>query len=239
MSAWNQGTTVTAKCWRNACGYRGTWDALTGMGLGYVPPAGEGREGYRVETLPLDVGMVGYLCQRYRLQESTLRHFGLRQYPGSGGVYVPCNALSGRSRGWILRWTNGNRPKCLGLPAPGHTHEPWQAWFTANHGLVVCVEDVFSAMRLWQQGTTAVAMLGVSLSDMKAAELSRYSDQVVIALDSDATARAIDAARRFNFAYRRLLGDDIKDMTEEQLTQWTTSLTSSLQASQTAKPTQS
>lgn len=241
VSAWNQGARITAKCWRNACSFRGTWDATTGMGLGYQGPGGDRDvpRGFRVDTLPLDATMVALLVDRYRLQEATLRHWGVRQYRGSGGVYVPCNGPTGRSRGWVLRRTDGTKPKVLSYPAPGHTHEPWQAWWPATPGLVVCVEDVFSAMRLWQAGTSAVAMLGVSLSDMKAAEIGRHYDQVAVALDSDATARAIEAARRYNFAYRRLLGADLKDMTEEQLTQWTISLTSSLRASRTVKPTQS
>jgi hypothetical protein len=239
VSAWHRGLTITAKCWRNACPFRGTWDATTGMGLGYTPPAsGDGRTGYRVDTLPLDQGMEAYLEGRYRLTGATLRHWGLRQYPGSRGVYLRCTGFSGGFRGWVLRWVDGTKPKTRSYPAPEATRQPWQAWFPSRPGLVVCVEDVFSAMRLWQQGTTAVAMLGVSLSDMKAAELSRHATQVVVALDSDATARAIEAARRYNFGYRRLLGDDIKDMTEEQLTQWITSLTSSVPASPAAPRTQ-
>lgn len=238
VSAWHQGLTITAKCWRNACGFRGTWDATTGMGLGYQAPAGgDGRTGFRVDTLPLDSWMVAFLDGRYRIREPALRHWGVRQYPGRGGVYVPCNSPTGLSRGWVLRRIDGSTPKVLSYPTHGHTHEPWQAWFPSTPGgLVVCVEDVFSAMRLWQAGTNAVAMLGVSLSDMKAAEIGRHYDQVAVALDSDATARAIEAARRYNFVYRRLLGADLKDMTEEQLTQWTISLTSSLPASRPVGP---
>lgn len=240
VSAWHKGLVITAKCWRNACPFRGTWDATTGMGLGYQAPAsGDARSGYQVDTLPMDRGMEAYLEGRYRLTGATLRHWGLRQYKGSRGVYLRCTGFSGRFRGWVLRWTDGTKPKTRSYPAPEAVHEPWQAWFPARPGLVVCVEDVFSALRLWQQGTTAVAMLGVSLSDMKAAELNRHATDVVVALDSDATSRSIEAARRHYFRYRRLLADDIKDMTEEQLDQWTISLTSSPQASPIAKPTQS
>lgn len=239
VSAWHKGTTITAKCWRNACSFRGTWDATTGMGLGYTPPAGDGPTGYQVDTLPMDDRMVAYLGHRYRLTEATLRHWGMRQYPSSRGVYLRCTGFSGAFRGWVLRWTDGTKPKSRSYPAPEAARQPWQAWYPAAPGLVVCVEDVFSALRLWQQGTTAVAMLGVSLSDMKAAELRRHATQVVVALDSDASARSIEAARLHNFAYRRLLDADIKDMTEEQLAQWTISLTSSLHPSQAGPLTQS
>jgi DNA primase len=102
------------------------------------------------------------------------------------------------------------------------------------------VEDVFSALRLWQSGTTAVALLGTSLSDLKAAEIRRHAvGPVVVALDSDASARAINAARLHHFTYRRLLDADIKDMTEEQLDQWKILLTSSGPVSPIAKPMQS
>jgi len=237
VSAWHNGSTITAKCWRASCTFRGTWDATSGMGLGYTGPRNGQRQGFHVDTLPLDPGMVAYLTSRYRLQEGLLAHFGVRQYHGSGGVYVPCNGPTGRFRGWVLRRTDGTLPKVRSYPSPGR--EVWQAWFpaTATTNLVVCVEDVFSAMRLWQAGVSAVAMLGVSLSDMKAAELRRHAGVVVVALDADATVQAIEAARRYNFSYRRLLGPDIKDMTEEQLTTWITTLTSSLRVSPADAPT--
>jgi hypothetical protein len=137
----------------------------------------------------------------------------------------------------VLRRIDGTRPKVLGYPAPQAAGMAWLAWFRAKPGVTVVVEDVFSAMRLWQVGITAAALLGTSLSEAKAAELRRRNPRVVVALDDDASATAIEAARRHQFEYRRLLGDDLKDMTEEQLTEWITTRISSQPVSPAAPPT--
>jgi DNA primase len=101
---------------------------------------------------------------------------------------------------------------------------------------VVAVEDVFSALRLWQAGVNAVSLLGTSLTPTKMAELRRNAGTIVLVLDADAAGRAIDSALRFSIHVRALMGADIKDMTEEQLRLWIASLTSSLPASSLEPP---
>jgi DNA primase len=139
------------------------------------------------------------------------------------------------ARGCVLRRLDGGRPKVRSYPAADYPLDaPWLAWFhdarLSARGPLVVVEDVLSAMRLEQAGHSAVSLLGTGLSEAKALELRRWCRTVVIALDADAIGRAISHALRHSFEVRRL-ATDIKDMTEEQLTQWTTSLYSSLPAS--------
>lgn len=239
LSAGKDGLRLWARCWRAKCGWFAAWDGTARVGLGYQHPAGVGRHRQVTlqDTLPVGPPVQSVLEGRYGLQEATWRHFGLRQYQGSRGVYVPIYGPSGASVGWVLRWVDGTKPKVRTYPGPGLAPgAPMVAWFTAElGGLVVCVEDVFSAMRLWERGITAVALLGVNLNPAKVAQLRAYGDTLVIALDADASAHAISQALKYRLAYRRL-AIDIKDMTEDQLTTWTTCLPSSPRVSNPAKP---
>lgn len=244
LLAWRDGVALRAKCKRAKCGRYGAWDAVD---LGMVPldpaklPPGKR---YWVNTLPLVDATLAALQARYRLQASTIVHYGLRQGPGGKAAYCPVYGPTGQSRGVVRRWLDGTLPKVKGYPSHDHPEgAAWQAWFHApskartnlNGGLVVCVEDVFSAMRLWERGITSVALLGVSLTPVRVAELRRFAASIVVALDADAWPLAISSALRFHVEARRV-EPDIKDMTEEQLTTWITALFSSLQPSVPAMP---
>lgn len=236
LIAWRDGVTLHAKCKRAKCGEYGAWDSVD-LGMRPVEP-GKLPQGRRfvVNTLPLTDATLAALEARYRLRASTIVHYGLRQGPGGKAAYCPVYGPTGQPRGWVRRWLDGTKPKVKGFPSHDHPEgAAWMAWFPApsketaklNGGLVVCVEDVFSALRLWEQGITAVALLGVSLTPVRVAELRRFAASVVVALDADAWPLAISSALRFHVEARRV-EPDIKDMTEEQLAQWISALYSSL-----------
>lgn len=238
LLAWREGTQLRAKCKRAKCGRYGAWDAVT-LGMApfdpsRVPP----DKRYVVNTLPLAEATVAHLQARYGLRTETISHFGLRQGPGARACYCPVYGPLGQPRGWVRRWLDGTLPKVKGYPAHDHPQgAPWMAWFSAavRPPLVVLVEDVFSALRLWQRGVTAVALLGVSLTPVKMAELRKpWVGDIVIALDADAFALAISDALRFHIHVRRV-EPDIKDMTEEHLISWITDLHCSLHVSPPAR----
>lgn len=82
------------------------------------------------------------------------------------------------------------------------------------------VEDQFSAMRLWQEGLSAVALLGTHINHERAVEISSVSSDVFLALDKDATAKSIGYAAQFRYAFNAkvvALSKDIKDMGQEEL----------------------
>jgi hypothetical protein len=238
LLAWRDGTALRAKCKRAKCGQYGAWDSIN-LGMQPLVPGRvvPGRR-YVVNTLPLAEATVAALQARYRLQPETMLHFGLRQGPGARACYCPVYGPQGQPRGWARRWLDGTLPKVKGYPSHEHPEgAAWMAWYSVvpRPYLVVCVEDVFSAMRLWEVGVSAVALLGVSLTPIKMAELRRFAGSIVVALDADAFALAISAALRFHINVRRI-EPDIKDMTEEQLATWTKDLSSSLPVSTPGTP---
>jgi hypothetical protein len=219
------GLSLSASCWRNKCGAWGKWgpdEVETGPTVDTFR-----RKAYDPETLPLSDACIADVEGRYAVHSRTLVALGVRMMAGAAALYVPVRNPLGESRGWARRRLDGLSPKAAGLPN-AHHQGAWLAWFPRSPvGRVVAVEDVLSAMRLWQEGWNAVALLGTSLSGGKVSELRRFSQDVVVALDADAAHRAIGHGLNYDLHVRRL-SLDIKDMTKEQLTQWLTSLSSSL-----------
>lgn len=231
-----------AVCHRNKCGkvYRWGPGELDQAGVLTAHAPEPFRRPLAPGTIPLTDACQAHVEARYGLQRSTIQAYGCRTISGQGALYVPVRGPTGAIRGCVLRRIDGARPKVRSYPdATQPPDAPWLAWFHTpgvvgwNHGArrpCIVVEDVLSAMRLEQAGHSAVSLLGTGLSDAKALELRRWCPTIVVALDADAIGRAISHALRHSFEVRRL-ASDFKDMTEEQLTQWTTSLYSSLPAS--------
>lgn len=249
MTAGRKGLELRARCWRNKCGWWGRWDLMDVGGLPHPRASTAGTHGarYALDTLPLADATRDALEARYAVTAASLRRYGLRQSAGARAAYCPVQGPAGGFRGWVRRWLDGTKPKVKSYPADGFADgEAWQAWFhppgglfekAQGEGLVVCVEDVFSAMRLAQVGIPAVSLLGISLSPTKVAELRQYAGTIVVALDEDAYGRAIDYGLRYMVTVRRL-DTDIKDMTTEQLDLWTNCLFSSLRLCPPVMPAQ-
>lgn len=87
---------------------------------------------------------------------------------------------------------------------------------------VVVVEDQISAIRVWQLGIPAVALLGTHMNMRRIRAIQRIgTDGVVIALDEDATDKAFAMAQRWSLAFKScrvaMLDTDIKDMDDEEI----------------------
>ncbi len=111
--------------------------------------------------------------------------------------------------------------------------EPWQCWYTVpGASALVIVEDQISALRLCQEGVSALALLGTLLSPEKTDQIRKYfvdphlqaglpSPTIVLALDKDATSTAI----RYRKQYGGYLGNfnviflskDIKNLPENEV----------------------
>ena len=137
-------------------------------------------------------------------------------------------------RGYVRRaYRKGSYPKAL----VGRTEDKPLVSFhyadvggTAAYsvGRVVCVEDIPSATRLALAGMNAIALLGCTPSDEvldligNTARKVLWTD-IVFALDADASRQAIRLVRQYSMrgaARAQFLTKDVKNMTEEELTQW-------------------
>lgn len=120
----------------------------------------------------------------------------------------------------------GERPKSLTFCES--TRAAPLSWFFSLGVVdeVFVVEDQLSALRLAQEGTTAVALLGTTFNHERALEVAHVADgkPIYLSLDRDATHKAVEYVKQFryagNFQLRPLTGPDIKDMTTDELQAW-------------------
>ncbi len=200
-----------------------------------------------VESPPREVR--AYLSSRYRIRSETLDYFGVGWSPACESpaepqanrvarLVVPVLRPDGSNGGLVARAIEPtDEPKSLtyiprsgcmswfrtAVSAPSPKSESPASLYVAGSisSQIWVVEDQFSAMRLWQESCVAVALLGTHLNHERAIEISSVNpDRVIIALDKDATAKAVGYAQQFRYALNLqvvALSQDIKDLDEESL----------------------
>jgi len=88
----------------------------------------------------------------------------------------------------------------------------------------VLVEDQISAIRLAQEGVDSISLMGTHLPEESAAYIRQITGSLIICLDKDATLVAYEHRKTYSLMFNRLtvlpLQRDIKDMTNEELTEW-------------------
>jgi hypothetical protein len=226
-------------CFRGKCGARGFVRSGTLDASSRTRVSGESdkkRKDYERPITATPPEVRERLYSRYRIRSETLDYFGVGWSPACESstepqanrvarLVVPVLRPDGSNGGLVARAIEPtDEPKALTyIPRPG-----CMSWFRApevgrllEHPLAWVVEDQFSAMRLWQEDVTAVALLGTHLNHERAIEISSVNpDRVIIALDKDATAKAVGYAQQFRYALNLqvvALRQDIKDLDEESL----------------------
>ena len=129
---------------------------------------------------------------------------------------------AGQLRGHILRTLPGesNLPKAETYK---ELNEPFAGWFwteTSSKKKIILVEDCLSAIRAARQ-FYSVALLGTNLSMDNMMELLKFSDHLVLALDKDATKKALDYQQKYKFIAPQLavaiLDKDLKHLPDNEI----------------------
>lgn len=187
---------------------------------------------YRGETYPLTEEHLAYFESRYELPAYIA--FPLIRI-GSGGRYLlPIYAPDGSERGMVSRvpW-DGSPLTCTDtFPKADTFRSKWGPVQSHYHGRfdnegssLILVEDQLSAIKLSAYGYNSVALLGKPTSLIgtyggadrvaEIAKRAREADEVVVALDADATDEAFKFVRKWGAAFRRcrvaILSKDLKD----------------------------
>lgn len=185
---------------------------------------------YTGEILPLRDEDLAYFADKYELN-IPLRAAGRIKRSGDGRYVLPIFDPRGQERGVVIRqpWPgaplkyHGTGPKAdtyRSAPGPVQSH-----YGTSWRGVLVLVEDQLSAIKLAAYGYDSVALLGTPADKIgtyggqdRVAEINkraRTHDEVIVALDSDATDAAFQFVRKWGSAFRRIrvaiLERDLKD----------------------------
>lgn len=207
------------------------------------PMAGDTESLLRVYTgtrLPLREEDREFFADRYELNEP-FGLTGLIQRSVSGRYLLPIWDTKGLIRGIVARIPWEGAPQWTSEPAIGtkaityrHLWGPVQSHYAGSYdgsGSLVLVEDQLSAIKLASRGWDSVALLGTPAdvvgtyggSDRVAeiATRARTHDEVIIALDADATDASFRFVRKWGSAFRQIriaiLSRDIKDTPANQL----------------------
>ncbi len=154
---------------------------------------------------------------------------------------MPIRRPHGSPRGYVLRapWRDSPLHIATHIPARKaltymHVAEPVQSFYLRPYTVgslvpassLVLVEDQLSAIKLYQLGYNSVALLGVpnkgNIGADRVAEISRVpASEVIVALDSDATAEAFNFVRQWGAAFTHsrvaILTKDIKDTPSDEI----------------------
>lgn len=216
-------------CHRASCPFRGSEWGPCRVGELYTrtpsPRGVTGRDYIRTSS-PLPDKYREMFTEKYSLEINTLAHWGIGWAEEDKRVVMPVRNRQGEDIGAQLRSYEGANPKTI-----THTEACAVAWYarTGDTRHLIIVEDQVSAMRLWQRGVSAVALLGTHLNEEMVSEIRKTKfKSVVIALDNDAIAKSVQFVIKFRSYLPMLLlpiSKDIKDQTERELTTTLSSLT--------------
>ena len=205
------------KCHRASCGLSGkklAWGAIHAASNVKKPPRGftGALEALHAEHLEALLGKFGiWAPDNWRWAAESAR------------IYMPILGPDWKHRGAILRNLpdDTRQPKTLTFKL--ETDDPWMHWMDSpdsHEYSPVVVEDMFSAAKLQQSGVPAVCILGTHLGLDKVREILQHKDGAILALDKDATSKAVQYAVQYkhlvNFEVWQL-DRDLKYETEERI----------------------
>lgn len=220
-------------CHRASCGVRGYVEG----GLNVLPmigaePVGRKDRVYTGPVLPLTLDDFRYFDTRYELGATDVAG---KIYRSFDGRYILPIFWRGEDRGYVLRKPWEGAPveqPWKGKKADVYLHDsettqqalyydleldtPGNPSHYAYIRRVVIVEDQLSAMKAAKQNLLGVALLGSTLNLEKVREIQRLRpDEVIFALDTDATSLSFKYAREFGTAFKQsrvaILDRDLKD----------------------------
>jgi len=164
------------------------------------------------------------IARSYSLTYHETNYYRLSIDQESGRLVIPVMGPQEQFRGHILSNLPGatTKPKSLIYKI---LDEPFAAWFwptTAKREKIVVVEDCISAMRVGRQ-YVAVALMGTNLNIENMLEILKYSDNMVLALDKDATQKALHYQHKYKFMCPAMqvamLEKDLKWLSDAEITE--------------------
>jgi hypothetical protein len=207
------------KCHRASCGKSGFIPTIASS-LPTTPQREERRKTrpYTGEYLPLNGTEIQFFYDEYGLEYKEICDFSYD--PRTGRIVQPWHTVLGHLGGHILRGYHGQKPKSLtywnndGVPMVDYYIKfPWDR-------SIWLVEDQLSAIKLSRFENSA-ALLGAYISPEVAEDIRKNFHTVYLALDNDATIKAIEQTLTYNLYFRNfrvvVLSKDVKNMNNDEI----------------------
>lgn len=218
---------IAFKCWRASCGFKGK------IGKGSVSrnlgKTNEDRTKFTPRpfldpyfSLPPDIERELY--HRYGISRELLRTNGVKYCRNRDRLIMPVFDINGDQYGIVAkRWTHGDgEDKVLNHFVKEKVRLHWPKGFSKEHGKCrsIIVEDILSALSL-QHYYSTIALLGTELSPEAAEQIRSKTDSIILALDPDATHKAVQIKQRYALLFKEIkiitLPRDPKDCSIEEI----------------------
>lgn len=226
------GGRVFGKCYRAKCGQSYVFTKGEYVHTDNQPkkvPVFTPREFDRLEDCTkLPSCVVSKIYNDHKISEEQLQTEGVLWYPRKKSLVFPVYDKHGEQFGYMTKVfykteSNKTAPKWITYFDRPTTrmHYPYGYSYCDKYKSIVIVEDILSAIRL-SSFVRSVAILGTSLGDMQAVELSEHTDRLIIALDPDAIGKAYSMKKKYNSLFSGgirvcILKDDPKDYKDDGL----------------------
>lgn len=187
-------------CHRASCGFRGKKPVWGVIELADRAAPKKQPKVFQGELTALPSPALQWFKEQFDLNPEDLRDWKFA--PEKNRISIPYFALNGKFRGMILReWREKLEPRNLVYKYAAD--EPFIGWVHPNPLQVpVIVEDAISAAKVASAGFTALSLCGTNLSQTMVREIREVYPVAILALDADATGKAVSYAGTF----RHLLG---------------------------------
>lgn len=187
------------KCHRASCECRGKtllWGVLRDKGVQTRKPSKDFTGA--LEKFPEEVE--GWLLKEFGITRDCFRNLKWRFAIQENRMFIPIMGPPKvyKYRGCILReWKTKLNPKTLTFKTI--MEEPFLNWMPqfSNKHPVVIVEDAISAAKVYQTGLNALSLSGTHLNTAMIREIISVNPKAILALDKDATAKAVKYAGTF------------------------------------------
>jgi hypothetical protein len=210
-------TIIYYKCYRAKCNQSGVIPTIPNT---FIPEAKPKKlKKYKGYTSSLTKEDESYLFYLWGLIPEELSSQRFRKDDGSGDLVMPLFTYEGYNSGVILRRLDGRRPKTLPFWSEDvpKVHFPLVKEHTKS---VFIVEDIPSAIKAARYMSSA-ALCGTNLSEDMISLLSTKFDTVYLALDADATEKAIKYRNKYCLGFRNFvvipLSKDVKNMQDKDV----------------------
>ena len=223
---------VVYHCFRAGCGrVGGFWPSgsVGRNGLGTARPKREfAPRVYLGETQAVGEGWRAELLELYGLSVREVSEAGWVEDIRTGRLVCPIRGLLNEHRGYELR----QRKQGVHFRGPKTDHYReveglWAGWYgirgpgadgpNPNH--VVLVEDVVSALKV-SRWFPCMSLMGSTVTADHLREAFRVSNSVVLALDRDASSKALAFQRKFRVMWNfrvALLSNDLKYESDDRI----------------------
>lgn len=217
-------TTIKYNCKRAKCNVKGVI-SFSGHGFHQGGERKFSPSFYTKDVQLPELEDLNYLYDTWGVDLELVYQYGWGIAPQEDGdlnLIMPVVSPTREIRGYHLRveYNDDRKKQCRNYKV---LEQPWNCWYRNGHRHIVVVEDQISALRTASY-VTGVAIMGTGLSEEKLEEIARVAKpttRVWIALDKDATTKAIKMLKHYRLYVPNLnvlmLSKDIKNMSHQEI----------------------